>query len=108
MRTAVAPTARVKESALPSPYAKKSLAAENTTSLSVYPSTPRAYSSAVRIMLEWTWTVPFGIPVEPEEYSQKQASSQVVGAGGRSGDPFASTSLNAVWPAPAPDTMTCL
>ena len=32
--------------------------------------------------LAWTWTVPFGEPVEPEEYSQKQASSAVVGAGG--------------------------
>ena len=31
-------------------------------------------------MLECTCTVPFGMPVEPEEYSQKQGSSLVVGA----------------------------
>ena len=31
-----------------------------------------AYSSPVETMLEWTCTVPFGAPVEPDEYSQKQ------------------------------------
>src|SRR5204863_302906 len=33
-----------------------------------------------------------GAPVEPEEYSQKQGSSEVVGAGESSGEPFARTS----------------
>ncbi len=56
------------------------------------PSTPWAYSSAVRRMLECTCTVPFGMPVEPEEYSQKQGSSRVVGAGFNSGLAFASRS----------------
>ena len=55
------------ESALPSPYAKNSFAAENTTSSSRIPSTPCANSSAVRIMLVCRCTVPFGFPVEPEE-----------------------------------------
>jgi hypothetical protein len=42
MSTAVAPTARGNVSALPRPYAKKSLAAEKTTSSSRMPRTPCA------------------------------------------------------------------
>ncbi len=54
-------------------------------------------------MLECACTVPFGMPVEPEEYSQKQASSRVVGAGASFASPFASTSSN-----DEPVTITCL
>ncbi len=48
------------------------------------------------VMLECTCTAAFGTPVEPEEYSQKQGSSEVVGAGESLGEPFARTSLNAL------------
>ena len=59
-------------------------------------------------MLECTCTVPLGVPVEPEEYSQKQASSRVVGAGANSSLPFARRSRNAMWPlASLPETTTC-
>jgi hypothetical protein len=43
-------------------------------------------------MLECTCTVPLGMPVEPEEYSQKHGSSQVVGAALSSGFDFESRS----------------
>ena len=78
---AVAPTANGKVSPLPSPYAKNNLAAENTTSLAVMPSTPTPYNSALCIRLACRWTVPLGCPVEPDEYSQKQGSSAQVAAG---------------------------
>jgi hypothetical protein len=39
------------------------------------------YSSAVQYRLPWVWTVPLGLPVEPEEYSQKAASSASVSVG---------------------------
>src|SRR4026208_2646908 len=78
------------------------------------PRIGRAYSSAVAIMPECTCTVPFGNPVEPEEYNQKHASSRVVGAGASCGLPFASTSLNARCPfaneddcVVVPETITC-
>jgi len=59
-------------------------------------------------MLECRCTAALGAPVEPEEYSQKHASSAVVGAGGKSGEPLASASLKAICPAAAlPDTITC-
>src|SRR6202011_5399185 len=72
-------------SALPSPYAKNNFAAEYTTSSSRIPSTSCANSSAVRIKLVCTCMVPFGLPVEPEEYSQKHVSSGRVGAASASG-----------------------
>src|SRR6266513_2734862 len=93
--TAVAPVARAKVCALPRPYAKASFAAEKSTSFSVTPSTPLQKRTAVTAMLECTCTAAFGAPVEPEEYSQKQGSSQVVGAGESSREPFATTSSKA-------------
>src|SRR5437667_109983 len=39
-------------------------------------------------------TQPFGAPVLPDEYSQNAASSRLVGAGSRCGDPRASRSAN--------------
>src|SRR6266581_8859893 len=100
--------ARAKVCALPRPYAKDNFAAEKSTSFSVTPMTPFQKRSAVTVMLECTCTAAFGVPVEPEEYSQKQGSSEVVGAGESSGKPFARTSSNAAWPdAPRPETMTC-
>ena len=42
------------------------------------PSTPRPYSSAVWIRWLCRCTVPLGVPVDPLEYSQKQASSAQV------------------------------
>src|SRR2546430_14304751 len=44
------------------------------TSLSRIPKTSCANNSAVRIMLFCRCTAPLGLPVEPEEYSQKQTS----------------------------------
>src|ERR1700674_1395287 len=49
-------------------------------SVSRIPSTWRANKSAVRIRLVCKCTAALGLPVEPEEYSQKQASSGCVGA----------------------------
>jgi len=67
IRTTVAPTDKGNVSALPSPYAKNSLAAENVTSLSRRSSTPRPYVSSVRSRLSCVCTVPLGRPVEPDE-----------------------------------------
>jgi len=83
--TAEAPTASGKVRALPSPYAKNSLAAEKTTSSSPRPSTPWAYSAAVCIRCPCRCIAPLGVPVEPDEYSQNATSSAVVGAGASSG-----------------------
>ncbi len=43
------------------------------------------YSSAVQYRFACVCTVPFGLPVEPDEYSQKPMSSAAVGAGDRAG-----------------------
>src|SRR5574342_347735 len=60
-------------------------------------------------MLECTCTVPLGMPVEPDEYSQKQGSSQVVGAGDSSGEPASSSSSKEMYSPPlVPETTTCL
>src|ERR1019366_9753479 len=54
-------------------------------------------------------TVPLGMPVEPDEYSQKHASSQVVGAGAQAVAALDIRSCKDNWPfASLPDTITCL
>src|ERR1017187_8729452 len=59
--------------------------------------------------LDWICTVPLGVPVEPDESSQKQASSQVVGGGSQAAPAFAISSCKDIWPfASFPDTITCL
>src|SRR5258708_1953866 len=94
MSTAVAPTERGKVSALPSPYAKNSLAAEKTTSSSRIPSTCFAYSSAVQYRFACVWTAPLGLPVEPDEYNQNEIPSALLTNGVRCGSASANRRLN--------------
>src|SRR5579859_2122529 len=81
INTAVAPTESGNVNPLPRPYAKNNLAAEKTTSLSTMPRIGFAYNSAVQYRFACVWTVPFGLPVEPDEYSQNAMSSQPVAEG---------------------------
>src|SRR5206468_2048306 len=76
----LAPADNGNVSALPSPYAKKSLAAENTTSRSVSANTCSPYVCAVQYRLPCECTVPFGRPVEPDEYNQNAIESGPVRA----------------------------
>src|SRR4051812_47694169 len=70
-------------------------------------STPRPYSSAVCTRCECRCTVPLGVPVDPLEYSQKQASSLQVGSTSRPPSPLATQP--ATEPPPSlPATTTCL
>ena len=49
------------------------------------PRTGLPYSSAVQYRFACVCTVPFGLPVEPDEYSQKPMSSAAVGAAAGAG-----------------------
>jgi hypothetical protein len=68
------------------------------------PRIGRAYSSAVWIRLDWMCTVPFGAPVEPDEYNQKQGSSQVVATASKRSDAVSINAPSASTPLP-PATM---
>src|SRR4029453_15077051 len=84
--TTVAPTDNGKAKALPQPKTKKNFAAENTAVSSRKPRIGLPYNSAVQYRLACVCTVPFGLPVEPDEYSQNPMSSpEVVGGGGGGG-----------------------
>jgi hypothetical protein len=56
------------------------LATLKKRSWAVISSTPFAYSSVHTSMSCCRWTQPLGKPVLPEEYSQKAASSLLVGS----------------------------
>src|SRR6185437_16991109 len=79
------------------------------TSLSLNPSVACAYSAAVSMRLECTCTAPLGVPVDPDEYSQKQGSSRKVAAGSNESVDAARISLKAYRPvggAVVPDIKT--
>ena len=88
------------------------MAAEKQTSASVRPSTRLPYSSAVHQALAWVCTVPLGLPVEPDEYSQNAGSSPRVAAGSASGSLAARSESKAIAPAGSasatPATIRCL
>ena len=65
--TELAPAANGKVIALPSPYAKKSLAAEKTTSSARIRRMPSPYNRAVSARSPCRCIAPFGWPVEPLE-----------------------------------------
>ncbi len=71
------------------------------------PSTPLANDSAHTTMSWCRCTQPFGAPVLPEEYSQNAASSLLVGAAGRFGEPFAIRSASVMSPALSDGESTC-
>ncbi len=64
---------------LSSAYAKKSFEVASTTVSSPAPTTSRR-SLPAWAQLAWLCTIAFGLPVVPEEYSQKAGSSARVGA----------------------------